>query len=76
VVAPDYWMDAPRLAKIRRMGRYTFPDFHVPTPRYAMVWDLQWALIECQRLEPAANISAGHSASRQLVAKVLICADR
>jgi len=29
------------------MGRYTFPAFNKSlTPRYVVVWDLQWALIE------------------------------
>jgi hypothetical protein len=44
------------------MGRYTFPAFNKsPTPRYVVVWDLQWTLIECQRLEPAADLSAAMS---------------
>jgi hypothetical protein len=40
------------------MGRYTFPAFNTAaTPRYVVVWDLQWTLIERQRLEPAADLS-------------------
>jgi hypothetical protein len=28
------------------MARYTFPAFNqAPTPRYVVVWDLQWTLI-------------------------------
>jgi hypothetical protein len=43
------------------MGRYTFPAFNnAPTSRYVVVWDLQRALIECQRLEPAADLSMCH----------------
>jgi hypothetical protein len=40
------------------MGRYTFPAFRtVPAPRYVVLWDLQWRLLECRRLEPAADLS-------------------
>jgi hypothetical protein len=41
------------------MARYQFPTFDkAPTPRWVVVWDLQWQLIECQRLEPAADLSS------------------
>jgi hypothetical protein len=26
------------------------------TPRYVVIFDLQWKIIECQRLEPAADL--------------------
>jgi len=40
------------------MGRYTFPAFNkATTPRYVVIWDLQWQMIECQRLEAAADLS-------------------
>ena len=40
------------------MGRYTFPAFtNSPTPRYMVIWDLQWQVIECQRVESAADLS-------------------
>ena len=40
------------------MGRYRFPAFvKATTPRYVVVWDLQWALIECERLKPGADLS-------------------
>ncbi len=46
------------------MGRYTFPAFNkTPAPRYVVVWDLQWTLIECQRLEPAADLSGAVAAT-------------
>ena len=46
------------------MGRYTFPAFNrVPTPRYVVVWDLRWHALECQRLEPAANLSNAMAAA-------------
>ena len=46
------------------MGRYTFAAFNEsPTPHYVVVWDLQWTLIECQRLEPAADLSGAMAAA-------------
>jgi hypothetical protein len=40
------------------MSRYAFPAFNTSTrPRYIALWDLQWVLIECQRLEPAADLA-------------------
>jgi hypothetical protein len=46
------------------MGRYTFPAFdNSATPRYVVVWDLHWRLIECQRLEPAADLSGAMAAT-------------
>jgi hypothetical protein len=45
------------------MGRYTFPAFqNATTPRYVVVWDLQSQLIDCQRLEPAADLSGAVAA--------------
>ena len=46
------------------MSRYTFPAFNVaPTPRYVVVWDLQWRVLECERLEPAADLSGAMTAA-------------
>ena len=46
------------------MGRYTFPAFNkAPTPRYVVLWDLQWTLIECERLEPAVDLSGAMAAA-------------
>jgi hypothetical protein len=46
------------------MGRYTFPAFNKsPTPRYVVLWDLQWHVIDCQRLEPAADLSLAMAAA-------------
>lgn len=40
------------------MGHYRFPAIvKAMTPRYVVVWDLQWALIECERLELGADLS-------------------
>jgi hypothetical protein len=46
------------------MARYTFPAFDkASTPRYVVLWDLQWHVIECQRLEPAADLSGAMAAA-------------
>jgi len=52
------------------MGRYnTFPAFNTATaPRYVVVWDLQWQVIECQRLEPAADLSGAMAATIERLA--------
>jgi hypothetical protein len=46
------------------MGRYTFPAFNASTmPRYVVLWDLHWQLLEVQRLEPAADLSGAMAAT-------------
>ena len=46
------------------MGRYTFPAFNTSTrPRYFVLWDLQWQLLDCRRLEPAADLSGEMAAA-------------
>ncbi len=46
------------------MPRYTFPAFNkASTPRYVVLWDLQWKLIDCQRLEPATDLSGAMTAA-------------
>jgi hypothetical protein len=46
------------------MGRYTFPAFNTaPTPRYVVLWDLHWHVLDCQRLEPAADLSGAMAAA-------------
>ena len=46
------------------MGRYTFPEFNkAPTPRYVVVWDLHWHVLECQRLEAATDLSGAMMAA-------------
>jgi len=46
------------------MGRYTFPAFNkAPTPRYVVVWDLHWHVLEYQRLEAAADLSGTMAAT-------------
>jgi hypothetical protein len=46
------------------MGRYTFPAFNkTPTPRYIVLWDLHWHVLEVQRLEPAADLASAMAAA-------------
>jgi hypothetical protein len=46
------------------MARYTFPTFNkAPTPRYVVLWDMHWHVIDCQRLEPAADLSGAVAAA-------------
>ena len=46
------------------MGRYTFPAYNKSsTPSYVVVWDLQWQVLECQRLEPKADLSGAMAAT-------------
>jgi hypothetical protein len=47
------------------MGRYyTFPAFdRASTARYIVLWDLQWQVIESQRLEPSADLSEAMAAA-------------
>ena len=46
------------------MARYTFPAYVRSTqPSYVVVWDLQWHVLDCQRLEPAADLSGAMAAA-------------
>jgi hypothetical protein len=46
------------------VGRYTFPAFtKASTPRYVVLWDMHWHVIDCQRLEPAADLSGAMTAT-------------
>jgi hypothetical protein len=46
------------------MARYQFPAFNrASTPRYIVLWDLQWQVLECERLEPAADLSGAMAAT-------------
>jgi hypothetical protein len=39
------------------MGRYHHNVYaSANTPRYCVIFDLQWQIIECQRLEPCADL--------------------
>lgn len=51
------------------MGRYTFPAFvKARTPRYVVVWDMHWHVLDCQRLEPAENLSGAMAAAIERLA--------
>jgi hypothetical protein len=46
------------------MGRYTFPAFNTTTrPRYVVLWDLHWHVLDCQRLEPGTDLSVAMAAA-------------
>jgi hypothetical protein len=46
------------------MGRYTFPAYNkASTPRYLVLRDLQRQVIDCQRLEPGADLRGAMAAS-------------
>ena len=46
------------------MARYTFPAFKTSnSPRYVVLWDLQWQVLDCQRLEAAADLSGAMTAA-------------
>jgi hypothetical protein len=46
------------------MGRYRFPAFvKATTPRYVVLWDMHWHVIEYQRLEAAADLSGAMAAT-------------
>jgi hypothetical protein len=46
------------------MGRYTFPAFNrAHTPRYLVLWDLDWHPLVCQRLKPAVDLSSAMAAT-------------
>ena len=39
------------------MSRYRFPAFNTAsTPRYVVVWDLQWQLLERAEVEPQSDL--------------------
>lgn len=45
------------------MARYRFPAFVPSTqPSYVVLWDLQWQLLEVERLEPGADLCAAMAA--------------
>jgi predicted dehydrogenase len=51
------------------MARYTFPSFNkAPTPRYVVLWDMHWHVLDCQRLEPAADLSGAMAATIERLA--------
>jgi hypothetical protein len=52
------------------MARYRFPVYtKATTPRWVVVWSLQWQVIECQRLEPPADLSGTMAATIERLAR-------
>ena len=46
------------------MGRYRFTAYENDgQPRYLVIWDLQWRILDCQRLEPATDLRAAMAAA-------------
>lgn len=46
------------------MGRYRFPAFDTAqTPRYVVLWDLHWQVLDCRRLDPAADLADAMNAA-------------
>jgi hypothetical protein len=58
-------MDAPNgFRENRTMGRYTFPAFNkAPTPRYLVIWNLYWQVIDSRCLEPATDLGVAMAAA-------------
>jgi hypothetical protein len=53
------------------MSRYRFPAYNkAPTPRYVVLWDLHWHVLDCQRLERAADLSSAMAAAIERFASV------
>jgi hypothetical protein len=51
------------------MGRYRFPAFNTATaPRYLVVWNLHWRVLECRRFEPASDLFAAMAATIERLA--------
>jgi len=51
------------------MGRYAFPAYGTAsTLWYVVLWDLQWHVLECERLEPAADLSGAMAAAMDRLA--------
>jgi hypothetical protein len=51
------------------MGRYTFSAYNKsPMPSYMVLWDLHWHVLECERLEPAADLSGAMAATIERLA--------
>jgi hypothetical protein len=51
------------------MGRYKFIAYEkASTPRYIVVYGLQWQIIESQRIEPHADLFAAMTSAMQRLA--------
>jgi hypothetical protein len=51
------------------MARYRFPAFNsTSAPRYVVLWDLHWQVLDCRCLEPAADLSGEMAAAIDRIA--------
>lgn len=51
------------------MARYRFTAYENDTePRYLVIWDLQWHVLDCQHLEPATDLSGAMAATIERLA--------
>ena len=62
---PMHWVDAARAAgENSAMGRYRHRVYaNAKSPRYCVVFNLQWKVIESAKLEPAADLAAAMDAA-------------
>ena len=52
------------------MGRYTFPAFDSSSmPRYLVVWDLHWRVLQCHRIPPGGDLRAEMNGAIELLAR-------
>ncbi len=58
------WTPLASLARIGPMGRYRHQLYATAkTPRYCVIFNLQWQIVESVRLEPGADLSAAVAAA-------------
>ena len=51
------------------MGRYRFIAFNTAAaPRYLVLWDLHWQVLDCRRLEPVSDLSEAMAAAMNRLA--------
>jgi hypothetical protein len=60
-----YWMDAVRARRNTcAMARYHHNVYaNSETPRYLVIFDLQWKIIDCQRLEASTDLRSAMTAA-------------
>ena len=60
-----YWMDAPRVVRDTRAMAYYHHNVYAnsKTARYLVIFDLQWEIIDCQRLEPLTDLDHAMTAT-------------
>ena len=57
------------LSTIRGMGRYRFTAYNTAvTPRYVVLWDLHWQVLDCRPLGPQSDLSDAMAAAMHRLA--------